>query len=87
MATVLVDRLVASGHLVRRPDPHDGRRRIVEATDHARTTAVAALTPLLHALDAVAAQLDSETAAAVTTYLREIAHAQQQYASTRHQSH
>lgn len=31
----LLDRLTASGHLVRVPHPHDGRSRVVEATDHA----------------------------------------------------
>lgn len=32
-ATELVDRLVALGHVVRRPHPHDRRRLLVELTD------------------------------------------------------
>lgn len=84
-ATVLVDRLVDSGHLVRRADPRDGRRRFLQATDHARTAAVSAMTPLLHVLDAVAARLDNDTATAVIGYLRDVAHAHRQYATT-HQS-
>ena len=31
-ATVLVDRLEEAGHVVREPDPHDGRRRVVRPT-------------------------------------------------------
>ncbi|ASK66126.1 MarR family transcriptional regulator [Brachybacterium avium] len=33
----LLDRLTASGHLERAPHPHDGRSRIVVATDHAHS--------------------------------------------------
>ena len=33
----LLDRLTASGHLVRAPHPRDRRSRIVEATDHAHS--------------------------------------------------
>lgn len=33
----LLDRLTASGHLQRMPHPHDGRSRIVVATDHAHS--------------------------------------------------
>lgn len=82
-ATVLVDRLVASGHLVRRPHPHDGRRRVLEATDHGLAEAISVLTPLLHAIDRVAARLDHETATAVTAYLREVARVHRQYVTAR----
>lgn len=34
--TKLLDRLTASGHLERRPHPHDGRARIIVLTDAAR---------------------------------------------------
>jgi len=81
-ATVLVDRLVASGHLIRRPDPHDGRRRVLEATGQARKDAINAMTPLLHALDAVAARLDDNTASAVITYLRDVAEVHRDYSTT-----
>ncbi len=87
-ATVLVDRLVASGHVNRHPDPEDGRRRVLHATEHARRDAVRVMTPLLHALDAVAARLDTATAAAVITYLRDVADVQRNYStSARHRSH
>ncbi|MDH2429958.1 MarR family winged helix-turn-helix transcriptional regulator [Sphaerisporangium sp. TRM90804] len=81
--TVLVDRLVASGHLVRLPDPHDGRRRVLLATDRARDDALQAMTPLLEALDAVAMRLDEATATAVAAYLRETAAAQRDYTARR----
>ncbi|MGH3568177.1 MAG: MarR family winged helix-turn-helix transcriptional regulator [Pseudonocardia sp.] len=84
-ATVLVDRLVDSGHLVRRPHPDDGRRRVVDATDMARNDSVTALAPLLRDLDAVAARLDPHTATAVLTYLRNVADVQRAHgASARH---
>lgn len=85
-ATVLVDRLVASGHLSRRPHPADGRRRVLGVTDKARVDAVKAMAPLLHALDAVAARLDADAAAAVIAYLRDVADVQRDYSrSSRHQ--
>ncbi len=81
-ATVLVDRLVASGHLSRRPNPADGRRRLLEATEQARVDAVNVMTPLLHALDAVAARLDGDTAAAVISYLRDVAEVHRDYSTS-----
>ncbi|MGH8932531.1 MAG: trehalose-phosphatase [Egibacteraceae bacterium] len=84
-ATVLVDRLVASGHLTREPDPLDKRRRVLDATDRARNDCVDAMTPLLRALDTVAARLDKDTARAVISYLRDVADVQREYAnSSRH---
>lgn len=86
-ATALVDRLVASGHLVREPDPRDGRRRALAATEYGHRHAVEALTPLLTRLDAVAADLEPEAARAVVTYLRAIARVQREYTeSTTQQS-
>ncbi|MGH3937179.1 MAG: MarR family winged helix-turn-helix transcriptional regulator [Pseudonocardiaceae bacterium] len=81
-ATVLVDRLVASGHLSRRADPTDGRRRLLEATEQARTDVVNAMAPLLRALDDVAAKLDGDTAAAVISYLRDVADIHRRYSAS-----
>ncbi|MGH3912774.1 MAG: MarR family winged helix-turn-helix transcriptional regulator [Pseudonocardiaceae bacterium] len=84
-ATVLVDRLVGSGYLSRRPDPTDGRRRLLEATEQARADVVNAMASLLRALDDVAARLDGDTAAAVISYLRDVAEVHRRYsASSRH---
>lgn len=85
-ATVLVDRLVASGHLIRRPDPHDGRRRVLETTKRARNDVIDAMSPLLRALDAVAALLDDDTASAVIAYLREVADVHRNYTTARQTS-
>ncbi|MFI6500545.1 MarR family winged helix-turn-helix transcriptional regulator [Nonomuraea typhae] len=78
-ATVLVDRLVAGGRLVRHPDLHDGRRRVLQAAEQARKDAITAMTPLLRTLDAATARLDDGTTAAVVAYLRDIAEAQRDY--------
>lgn len=87
-ATVLVDRLVVSGHLSRRPDPADGRRRILEATEQARVDIVNAMAPLMHALDAVAARLDGDIAAGVISYLRDVAEVHRDHStSSRRQPH
>lgn len=83
-ATVLVDRLVASGHLARSADPSDGRRRILEPTNQARRDAIRVMAPLLRGLDAVAASLDPDTATAVTRYLRAVAAAYREYSAAPH---
>jgi DNA-binding MarR family transcriptional regulator len=69
-ASVLVDRLVAAGHLARVPDPDDGRRTRLVATDHARTEALRALAPLLEGLGAITGPLDDHDAAVVRDFLR-----------------
>ncbi len=85
---MLVDRLVASGHLTRRPDPADRRRRVLVTTEKAGADAVKAMAPLLHALDAVAARLDGDNAAAVISYLRAVTDVHRHYSvSSRHHPH
>ncbi len=81
-ATVLVDRLVTSGHLSRRAHPADGRRRVLQATDKARSDAVSAMAPLLQALDTVAGRLDANASRAVIAYLRDVADAHRAYSSS-----
>lgn len=77
-AAELVDRLEASGHVQRRPHPHDRRRVLVELTDHGREEGLAAIAPLLAHYDQIAADL-GEHAPAVTGYLRAVAAAQRAF--------
>lgn len=77
--TVLIDRLVEGGYVVRRPDPRDGRRRVLEATELARQATVSALAPFLRLMDAAAEELDPPAAEAVVGYLRRIAEIQRDY--------
>lgn len=72
-ATVLVDRLVASGYLIRRTHPGDGRRRILIATELAKRHAIEAMRPVLDDLDALADGLSKEATAAVIAYLHDVA--------------
>jgi DNA-binding MarR family transcriptional regulator len=69
-ASVLVDRLVVAGHLARVPDPDDGRRTRLVATDHARHEALRALTPLLGELTGLTEGLDDHDASVVLDFLR-----------------
>ncbi len=82
-ATALVDRLEAAGHVRRSPHPQDRRRVIVKPTQRSRAATLAALTPLIEATDAVAADLTAEEAAAVTRYLRRIAETLREFSASR----
>lgn len=46
-ATVLVGRLEAAGHVVREPDPADGRRRVVRPTRQGAEAVLAQVRPLV----------------------------------------
>ncbi len=80
-ATALVDRLEAAGHVRRHPHPTDRRRQVVVVTDGARRGAVGVLAPLLADLDALAAQLSPDEAAAVERYLRGVADAMRRFSA------
>ncbi len=69
-ATALADRLQAAGHLRRAPHPTDGRRVVLQLTEPARVEVLAALRPLLDAVDAVVADLDETERAVVHRFLR-----------------
>lgn len=71
-ATVLVDRLVAAGHLQRGPHPTDRRRTTLHPTDAARREIRAALHPLLADLDLITGALEESEAAAVLGFLHQI---------------
>lgn len=81
-ATVLVDRLVAAGHVQRAPHPTDRRRTSLNLTDHAREEAQAALAPLITDLSAITATLDRSTAAAILGYLNDVCAALEQFTRT-----
>lgn len=71
-ATVLVDRLVAAGHLQRQAHPTDGRRRVVETTESARGEMLEALLPLLSGIREVTDRLDADTSRSVLVYLLDV---------------
>lgn len=77
-AAELVDRLVSSGHVRRRPHPHDRRRVVVELTDKGRDDGLAAIAPLLEHYDRIATELGDD-AHVITGYLRAVADAQRSY--------
>lgn len=79
-ATVLVDRLVAGGHLTRSPDPVDRRRVVLTATDHARAQVRTALDPVLRDVGEITARLDDDQAAIVLAFLTDVAAVMRGYA-------
>ena len=79
-ATVLVDRLVAAGHLQRAPHPTDGRRRIVRATGSARDQMLGSLRPLITGINEITDRLDADTSRAVLQYLDEVCAVLQDFA-------
>jgi DNA-binding MarR family transcriptional regulator len=78
-ATVLVDRLEAAGHVERTRDDADRRRVTVAPTMQAYRDALAAMAPLLQALEAAVADLDAAERAVVDRYLTRVAEALQAY--------
>ncbi|WP_020658952.1 MarR family winged helix-turn-helix transcriptional regulator [Amycolatopsis benzoatilytica] len=78
-AAVLVDRLVAAGHLVREPDPEDRRRVILTPTAHGRAEVRAQLAPMLDALTDVIRRLEDDEAATVLRFLAEAAETMHSY--------
>lgn len=80
-AAVLVDRLVAAGHLVREPDPADQRRVTLTPTTDGRVEVRAQLAPMLDALTDVITQLDDDQAVTVLWFLREAAATMRDYAA------
>lgn len=79
-ATVLVDRMVAAGHLERGPDPRDGRRVVLRATDHAREEVRQALAPLVDQVAQIASRLDDDQARTVLDFLDAVTETMRAYA-------
>ncbi len=67
--TTVIDRLVASGHAEREPDPRDRRRTIVRPTDSARTDGREMFQPLGDAMSVVVDDLDDAELEVVTRFL------------------
>jgi DNA-binding MarR family transcriptional regulator len=68
-ATVLVDRLEEAGHVVREPDPNDGRRRVVRPTQQGTLAVYEQIQPLVADLVDVEASLSARERRAVAAYL------------------
>ncbi len=70
--TKLLDRLTESGHLERRPHPHDGRARIVVLTDASRTTFYQHFGERLRAMRSVATRYDEDELRVIVRFLDEL---------------
>ena len=69
-ATGIVDRLVAHGHVERRPDQDDRRRTQLVLTDAGRREVIGQLLPMFLALDRLDRGFSAEEKAVVERYLR-----------------
>jgi DNA-binding MarR family transcriptional regulator len=69
-STGIVDRLVAHGHVERRPHPADRRRTDVHVTDSGREEVLALLMPMFVELARLDAEFDDDERAVVARYLR-----------------
>lgn len=78
-ATILVDRLEASGHLRRTRHPRDGRRIVLETTEPAQQQLRAALAPLLASIETITARLGDEQVAVVLAFLEDVTDAMRDY--------
>ncbi len=73
--TKLIDRLVASGHLERRPHPSDGRARVVVLTDKSRREFFQHFGIHLGAMREIADRFDDDQLATVTRFMDELSDA------------
>jgi len=71
-ATVLVDRLEEAGHVVREPDPRDGRRRVVRPTEQGRESVYAQIGPMVADLVAAEDDMSERERAVVVDYLARV---------------
>ena len=69
MHPAVPDRLAERGHVVREPDPRDGRRTRVVVTDSGRADVFAELLPMFQALASAADNLSPQEAEVVTAFL------------------
>lgn len=73
--TKLLDRLQASGHVERRPHPHDRRARVVALTDLSRRDFFEHFGARLRAMRAVAERYDEEQLAVIARFIAELSEA------------
>lgn len=73
--TKLLDRLSASGHLERRPHPHDRRARVVVLTQESRDQFYRLFSERLRAMRVVAEGFDDDELRVVTRFLLELSDA------------
>ena len=78
--TELIDRLERSGHLVRERHPSDRRRVALRPTESAVADVLAALGPLLAAINELAADFTPDEQETITRYLHEAARRLRDYA-------
>lgn len=70
--TKMLDRLSLSGHVERRPHPHDGRARIVVLTQESRSTFFRHFSEHLGAMREVAERYDDAELDVITRFLAEV---------------
>jgi len=73
-ATVLVDRLEEAGHVVREPDPRDGRRRVVRPTRQGAQAVYQQIGPMVADLVAAEDDMTEQERAVVVAYLTRVLH-------------
>jgi DNA-binding MarR family transcriptional regulator len=73
--TKLLDRLTASGHLERRPHPHDRRARVVVLTQESRDQFYRLFSERLRAMRVVTENYDDDELRVVTRFLFELSDA------------
>jgi len=71
-ATVLVDRLEEAGHVVREPDPNDGRRRVVRPTAQGMESVYRQIGPMVADLVGVEDGMSARDRDAVVAYLHRV---------------
>jgi DNA-binding MarR family transcriptional regulator len=71
--TKLLDRLVASGHLVRQAHPHDRRSVVIVPTDHAHAQVRERLSRMHERMREIAERVPLEARAPLMAFLREMA--------------
>jgi DNA-binding MarR family transcriptional regulator len=71
-ASMTLGRLEAAGHVVRRPDPHDGRRVLAHVTAAGRGHVLPTLIPFFLAIQAAIDELTQDEQAAVTRFLQAV---------------
>jgi DNA-binding MarR family transcriptional regulator len=71
--TALVDRLEAAGHVARRPDPGDRRRKVVAPTPQGIESVLTEIVPLVTGLAAAEHGMSAKDKKVVSAYLTRIA--------------